>query len=253
MARPRKAVVDYFPHDCHHGKTIPILEKKFGLIGYAVWFKLLEQLGKTNGHAIDCKDEIVWMHLSTEIGVEEEELDGILNLLSRLGAIDSVLWGVRVIASENFLAGVEDAYRKRKVEIPSIDGLRRINGVYGAETPSNGSLGGINPQSKVKETKPEETKPEIPFEKLLTDNMTNPNVKEAWARWCAYRKEVRKKLTKSTAEGQIKLLGKLEPQVIIATIENSITNGWQGLFPDKVSVSPAHTLTVVNDDISALL
>jgi len=34
------------------------------------------------------------------------------------------------------------------------------------------------------------------------------------------------------------LLGKLEPQVIIATIENSITNGWQGLFPDKVSPSP---------------
>jgi len=46
MARPNKQGVDYFPHFVNHGKTMFILEEKFGNNGYAFWFKLLELLGK---------------------------------------------------------------------------------------------------------------------------------------------------------------------------------------------------------------
>jgi hypothetical protein len=49
MARPTKQTVDYFPHDCHHGQTIYILEKRFGNDGYAFWFNLLELLGSSEG------------------------------------------------------------------------------------------------------------------------------------------------------------------------------------------------------------
>ena len=45
MARPRKQTVDYFPHYCKCGRTIFILENRFGNDGYAFWFKLLEILG----------------------------------------------------------------------------------------------------------------------------------------------------------------------------------------------------------------
>ena len=49
MSRPRKAVVDYFPHYVNHGKTLFILEQKYGNDGYAFWFKLLEMLGGSDG------------------------------------------------------------------------------------------------------------------------------------------------------------------------------------------------------------
>ena len=45
MARPAKTSVDYFPHMAHSGKTIAILEARWGNDGYAFWFKLLELLG----------------------------------------------------------------------------------------------------------------------------------------------------------------------------------------------------------------
>ena len=47
MTRPRKQTVDWFPHYCRHGKTMAILEEKYGNNGFAFSFKLLEILGDT--------------------------------------------------------------------------------------------------------------------------------------------------------------------------------------------------------------
>jgi len=49
MARPRKQTVDYFPHDTDvsSGKTLTILQSKYGNDGYAFWFKLLRMPGVT--------------------------------------------------------------------------------------------------------------------------------------------------------------------------------------------------------------
>ena len=51
--RPKKAIVDYFPHFVSHGKTMFTIEMKYGNDGYAFWFKLLEILGSTENHYID--------------------------------------------------------------------------------------------------------------------------------------------------------------------------------------------------------
>ncbi|WP_289328845.1 helix-turn-helix domain-containing protein [Pseudomonas sp. 'CRE Jenny 4'] len=53
-----------------------------------------------------------------------------------------------------------------------------------------------------------------------------------WADWCQHRKEIRKSLTKTTCERQAKTLaGHHWPDAVII---QSISNGWTGLFPDKV-------------------
>ncbi|WP_235991942.1 helix-turn-helix domain-containing protein [Pseudomonas paracarnis] len=59
------------------------------------------------------------------------------------------------------------------------------------------------------------------------------NVSEqVWADWCQHRKEIRKPLTKTTCERQAKTLaGHHWPDAVII---QSISNGWTGLFPDKV-------------------
>lgn len=63
MARPKKQTVDYFPHFVKGGRTIFILENKFGNDGYAFWFKLLEILGESEGHFYDCSNASNWEYL----------------------------------------------------------------------------------------------------------------------------------------------------------------------------------------------
>lgn len=53
-----------------------------------------------------------------------------------------------------------------------------------------------------------------------------------WADWCQHRKEIRKSLTSTTCARQAKTLSGHHDAD--AVINQSISNGWTGLFPDKV-------------------
>lgn len=118
MARPKKKGVDYFPHDCVSGKTIFILEQKFGNDGYSFWFKLLEFLGTKEGHFLDCSDAEDMEFLQAKTKLSEEFIFKILDLLSNLKAIDSELWQKRVVWSQRFVDGVSVVYTNRRVETP---------------------------------------------------------------------------------------------------------------------------------------
>lgn len=119
MTRPRKANVDYFPHDCTHGKTIFILESKFGNDGYAVWFKILERLGNADGHFIDLRDLSSFLHLAAYCRISQEYLIEIVDTLADLGAIDRELWRNKVLFSGGLIERITDAYRKRLLNLPT--------------------------------------------------------------------------------------------------------------------------------------
>lgn len=154
MARPRKATVDYFPHDVNHGKTTYILESKFGNDGYATWFKLLERLGASDGHYIDLRDKGALLHLTAYCLISTELLLDILNLLADLNAIDGDFWNHNVVFSSGLVARVSDAYKKRTNSLPTKEQIaEKLNldfMVYPAETgisaPETIVSGGRNPQ-----------------------------------------------------------------------------------------------------------
>ena len=162
MARPSKATVDYFPHITKSGKTIFILENKFKNDGYAVWFKILELLGSTDGHFIDCRDEPTWQYLIAKSLVSEEVLIDIIETLVALDAIDKDLWEHRIIFSQNFVDNVRDAYKRRKIQIPSKEsiianlGLLEPGKCMQKPTASDQSTP-ENPQSKLNKTKVNKT------------------------------------------------------------------------------------------------
>ena len=158
MARPRKQTVDYFPHDCDHGKTMFIIEQKFGNDGYVMWFKLLEMLGKTEGHFIDLNNESDWEFLTSVCRIQGDLCRRILNLLAKLGAIDPELWEQNIVWSQNFVSRISDAYRKRTSEIPKRPDNYRKKSLSEAQTDGNPpEEGGINPQTKLKESKVKES------------------------------------------------------------------------------------------------
>lgn len=146
MTRPRKQIVDWFPHDCLHRATLFTLENKYGNDGYAFWFKLLEALGATEGHLIDCKDAKRYEYLCARARLDAATCEEILNLLARMEAIDPGLWnGSRLIWCQNLLDRVRGAYKNRQLPIPKkpesqdeLPGLGQLSGAGRAEGEKSG-------------------------------------------------------------------------------------------------------------------
>ncbi len=119
MARPKKNTVDYFPHYANHKSTMFIIENKYGNDGYAFIFKMLELLAITDNHYFDCRKSANWKYLQARTRLSDNKCNEILNDLVELDMIDRELWQqFRVIWCDNFIKGISDVYRNRRVEIP---------------------------------------------------------------------------------------------------------------------------------------
>lgn len=120
MGRPRKQTVDYFPHYVStDSKTKFILEQNWGNDGYAFWFKLLELLGRSDGHYFDCSTAADSKYLAALTRIDETTTKEILDTLADLGNIDKELWNERkVIWCQNFVDNLQDVYSKRTAVIP---------------------------------------------------------------------------------------------------------------------------------------
>lgn len=151
MGRPPKNTIDYFPHYVHDGKTIFILENKFGNDGYAFWFKLLELLGKTEGHFYNCNNVDEWEFLLAKTKVNEVSGTEILNTLAKLKGIDKELWSKKVIWSQNFVDNIASVYKKRGLPIPTKPNYSsppKKEGVSVTETQVEGSFCDRNEESR---------------------------------------------------------------------------------------------------------
>ena len=119
MARPKRQTVDYFPHFVKGGRTIFILEDRFGNDGYAFWFKVLEILGEAEGHFYDCSNGSNWAFLLAKTHLTEEEANNIISVLIDLGKIDAELWAAkRILWVENFVKNLSEVYRTRHTDLP---------------------------------------------------------------------------------------------------------------------------------------
>ncbi len=116
---------------------------------------------------------------------------------------------------------------------------RKINGSLGGRPKEEKPIGSFSFNLK----KPNEIEDEIEIEDKSFNSLyeqyffefVNLLPKEVWNKWIEYRKEIKHKLTKSSAEGQLKKLLKLNQggSKPIDVINQSIENGWQGLFEVK--------------------
>lgn len=120
MGRPRKQTVDYFPHFVStSSRTKFILEESWGNDGYAFWFKLLELLGRSEGHYYDCSAMANERYLTALMRIEKNVIDEILATLADMGNIDRELWEERkVIWCQSLVDNLQDVYSKRTVSAP---------------------------------------------------------------------------------------------------------------------------------------
>lgn len=114
----------------------------------------------------------------------------------------------------------------------------------GGEADSPGGSAGAAPRTShssepVNEPKPKgRKKPDSNFDPLTTKPA---NVdEEVWANWCEHRRQIKKPLSEAACALQVRDLERhANPNQVI---NQSISNGWTGLFPEKVpNVASKHS------------
>jgi len=167
MARTARNDVDYFPHKVDHGRKMYIIREKYKNDGYAVWFGLLEELGKADYHYLNLSDDTQIMYLSALLMVTEQNLLNIIADLVKLGEFDEEFWkNGKILFNEHFCKEISDAYAKRANSVITRSGLFQkltdkgiLNGQLGMSLLDNrGQSGGINSHTIVKDTIEEDSK-----------------------------------------------------------------------------------------------
>jgi len=126
MARPKKQTVDYFPHYVIASKTLAIVQTQHGNDGYAFWFKLLEIIGRTEGHVYDYNDVGAWLYLVTNTHVSETKAREIIETFATLDMIDKELWQNNIIWVQHFVDEHIALYARRKVPLPQRPGSVQV-------------------------------------------------------------------------------------------------------------------------------
>jgi hypothetical protein len=173
MARPERHDVDYFPFIVKRGKTLNILQSKFGVEGIGVFTNIMRFLSSAPDHYCCIKDEIDRLNFFAEIGIEETKGIAMIELMVKTGKYDKELWEKHnVIACQMFLESIEGAYKNRRNKIITIEQIRAkfenggVSDTSNSEKlPDNSHTTGFtdenegnNPQKKKEETILKETK-----------------------------------------------------------------------------------------------
>lgn len=77
----------------------------------------------------------------------------------------------------------------------------------------------------------------LDIKEILPSKFQNKTFLHTWLEWEQFRSEIKAKLTPTSIKKQINLLSKFELKEAIAILEQSMANGWRGLFPLKDGIS----------------
>lgn len=230
MVRPLKQTVKYFPHDtdASEGKTLTIIQNKFGNDGFSFWFRLLELLGKTSGHFYDCNSPGDWEFLlaKTHINDTEKAME-ILETLAKLDAIDRELFQSGIIWSQNFVTRISDAYHRTKEGVPTRPDIKVNADSNRVNADNNSKKDTLIPQTKLKETKVKNIINNIPIPTWID--------LKVWDAFIEMRTRIKAKPTERAIAMLISELEKFKAQGMDPNeiLKQSIMNNWRGVFPLK--------------------
>ncbi len=124
----------YFPFYAKDGRTLFMLQSKFGLEGIGFFTNLLRLLCLTPHHYLDLSNQADAPYTWAKIGIQDDEkAEKIMGVMVLTGKIDALLWEkCRVIYSQDFVDSLSELYAKRKESALS---LAQIRGIYGIDSP----------------------------------------------------------------------------------------------------------------------
>ena len=126
MARPERHDCDYFPFYARDGKTLFILEDKYGCKGTGFFTNVMRFLTLREDHWFSIQDDSDRMYFFSKCKCDEESGVDMLNIMAKTRKIHTSLWvSSAVITSPDLLESLKDAYRKRVNKIITIDEIEK--------------------------------------------------------------------------------------------------------------------------------
>jgi len=144
--------------------------------------------------------------------------------LKELGILDTTLRGMPAI--QHFRINQENL--NRLIVQTSLDKKDNLDDTKSKnKIRQNGSLISNNINNNISNNN------KVDLEIHFPNELLNISFKTKWDEWIKYRKELKKGLTSSTAIKQIKMLSAYQSNIACEMLEQSMVNGWQGIFELK--------------------
>lgn len=248
MARPRKQGLDYFTLDCQLDEKMRLIQAQFGLKGFALVVKLLQKIYGEYGYYCEWTEDVKLMFIAENFGASKEGANFVAEVLKaciKRGIFSEDLFDkYSILTSSGIQKRFADAVKKREqVEMEKAYLLIKVtqksiklteNGVSDTETRV---LGGINPQSKVKE-KYILSKLNIYRHENVQESekvfFEDEKLNKTFIDFIAFRKELKKPLVGKGIDLAIKKLKEISngnDDIAIKIIEQSILKSWQDFYP----------------------
>lgn len=160
MARPLKYDADYFPFYAKDGRTLFILQQRYGLEGIGFFTNLMRLLTLTPKHHLCIQEEDDQLYFFSKIGIDDQRGMEMIEMMVKTKKIHKDLWEKhRVVASEDLINSLHPLYEKRKQDIITIEDIVSVyeNRVSG---PGNSVSDPVNTQSKAKQSKVKQSRAE---------------------------------------------------------------------------------------------
>lgn len=229
----KKNTVDYFPHPVNHGRKMFYLRNEFKNDGYAVWFMLLEHLGKANYHYLNLSDDIELMYLASEFKVDEKIIIKIIEALVKFEEFDKELWNEeRILFNEKFVERIQQVYKKRSNKCIDKNTLLHL-------LDSKGILNKLkcNPNSEILPlTEHVETRTKLKKSKLeySKEDFSDISRYDLFKNWINYRVEIKKPIkVEQTFKRLMKTFNDKPFDELNFVVNASIDNQWQGLIWER--------------------
>lgn len=229
-----KSGIDYFPLDVILDEKFDLIEAEYGLTGFGVIVRLLQEIYGKAGYYIEWTTEVALL-FARKVGLGGNVVSEIVEASIRRGMFDREKYDkYHVLTSRGIQKRYFEAVSRRKVlEVdenillvnvallcPNVDIRAKNVNIF----PENAN---IPKQSKVEERRVKESKEEKPRVSALDAALND---------FAEMRKKMRKPLTDRALALTLSELEKLAPgddEKKIAILNQSIQRGWQGVFPLK--------------------
>lgn len=235
MARPRKEGLEYFPHDVtlSTDKKVEALRILHGNDGYAFYCIILENIYQEPSFELNVSDAETIQILAKKIEVTPQKFNEMLKTSIKHGCFDRERFEKDGVLTSNGIKKRAEVVVKKRVAMRESYGKKVSDDVSDAETTAE------MPQSKSKrKVKEKESKDK---NNTLSSYTSNPELISTLESFIEFRKKIKKPMTEKAISLLLGNLDKLasNDSEKIAVLEQSILNGWQGIFALKGGASNA--------------
>lgn len=235
----------YFSHDSNarHDPKITAMRGVYGSEGYGWYWMLIEMMRESEGYKLDMHSKYAFNAFALQLQADSKKLEGFVNdcihEFNLFDADDTHFWSASLLRRMNIREQKSEARRKAakarwdKEKQPKETEEENARNM---QMHSNGNANAMQgKESKGKESKRNKSKENKKDKTAFEDYTSNPTLIKTLESYLEHRKKIKKPMTDNAIKLLLGNLDKLASNDTdkIAILEQSIFNGWQGVFPLK--------------------